>query len=84
LYKHFKMETTIKKWGNSLGIRLPINITKEMKIEDGSKVEIIKKNNKIIISIPEDKIDLDFLISGMSSHDLLDQFEDYPSMGLEE
>jgi antitoxin MazE len=77
------METTIKKWGNSLGIRLPINITKEMKIEDGSKAEISKKNNKIISSIPEDKIDLDFLITGMNSHDLLDQFEDYPSVGME-
>lgn len=84
MYKHIRMETTIKKWGNSLGVRLPLNITREMKIGDGSKVEIIKKNNKIIISIPEDKIDLDFLISGMTSHGLIDQFEDYPSMGLEE
>ena len=78
------MEAIIKKWGNSLGVRLPINMTKEMNIEDGSKIEIIQKNNKIIISVPDSTIDMDFLTSGMTADGVLDQFEDYPSLGLEE
>ena len=78
------MEAIIKKWGNSLGVRLPINMTKEMNIEDGSKIEIMQKNNKIIISVPDSTIDMDFLTSGMTVDGVLEQFEDYPSLGLEE
>ncbi len=43
------MEAVIKKWGNSLGIRIPNLIVKEMSLKDGSFVNIDGNENQIII-----------------------------------
>lgn len=43
------MEATIKKWGNSLGIRFPKIYAKEAGITNGSKVEISIEDGKVII-----------------------------------
>jgi antitoxin MazE len=43
------MKTVIKKWGNSLGIRIPSLLIKELSLEDGSFVNIKRKGKKIII-----------------------------------
>ena len=43
------MEAVVKKWGNSLGIRIPNLIAKEMFLKDGSSVDIIDKGNEIIL-----------------------------------
>jgi antitoxin MazE len=42
------METVIKKWGNSLGIRIPNLIVREFSLKDGSFVEIKDMGNEII------------------------------------
>lgn len=47
------MSTTIQKWGNSLGIRIPQNITKEYGFNHGTKVEILKTREGIIIRLAE-------------------------------
>jgi antitoxin MazE len=44
------MEIVVKKWGNSLGIRIPNIIAKELSLKDGSSVEIEDINGQIIIS----------------------------------
>lgn len=43
------METIVKKWGNSLGIRIPKHIAKELSLKDGSSVDIEDKEGEIII-----------------------------------
>ncbi len=43
------MESTIQKWGNSLGIRIPKLFAKQLDLNDGSHVEVIQEGNKIII-----------------------------------
>jgi antitoxin MazE len=44
------MKTTIQKWGNSLAIRIPKNITKETKVSEGSNINIITENGKKILN----------------------------------
>lgn len=44
------MKTVIKKWGNSLGVRIPSLIAQELHLEDGSQVEIARKDDGILIS----------------------------------
>jgi len=44
------MEAVVKKWGNSLGIRIPNFIARELSLEDGSFVKINEKDNEIIIT----------------------------------
>jgi len=43
------MQGTIQKWGNSLGIRIPSFIAKDLALKNGSSVEIIEEDDKIII-----------------------------------
>ncbi len=48
------MKITIKKWGNSLGIRIPAMYTQEMNLNEGSVVNLSRIDDGIII-IPEKK-----------------------------
>jgi len=43
------MQATIQKWGNSLGIRIPGYIAKDLSLKNGSSVEILEEDNRIII-----------------------------------
>ena len=43
------MTTTISKWGNSQGVRLPKNIVKKLHLAIGDAVNIIVENNRVIM-----------------------------------
>ena len=43
------MTTTIQKWGNSQGVRLPKPILDELRLQENDKVEIVAGNDSIII-----------------------------------
>ena len=44
-----KMQTIIKKWGNSLALRIPVSITRETGLSDGSVVNIQMVEDSIVI-----------------------------------
>lgn len=49
-------QTKIKKWGNSFGVRLPINFINQKGITDGTPVQLSQNNNSIKIQFfPKDK-----------------------------
>lgn len=50
------MEIQVKKWGNSLGIRIPQAIANQINIQDGSKINLVLENNKIELKpiVPEE------------------------------
>ena len=39
----------LSKWGNSLAIRIPIKIAQELDLSENSTLEILAKDDKIII-----------------------------------
>jgi len=43
------METRIQKWGNSLGVRLPKELTKEVNFAEGVCVDVEKEKMGILI-----------------------------------
>jgi len=43
------MEAVVKKWGNSLGIRIPNLIVRELSLKDGSFVDITDNGDEIVI-----------------------------------
>lgn len=63
------METLIKKWGNSLGIRIPKFIVKEFSLKDGSTVEIEDKEDQIII-YPKRKRNLNDLLQKIDKNNI--------------
>jgi antitoxin MazE len=44
------MKATIHKWGNSLAVRIPKNITKDTGVSEGSNIDIIVENGNIVLS----------------------------------
>jgi antitoxin MazE len=44
------MKATVQKWGNSLAIRIPKNISKDTGVSEGSNMDIIVENGNIILS----------------------------------
>ena len=43
------MEVTVQKWGNSLGIRIPNLIVRELSLKNGSVVDINDNGSEIVI-----------------------------------
>ena len=75
------MQATLSKWGNSVGIRIPNLILKDLQLEEGSEVLIEEENNKIIISPKGPK--LEDLISLINSDNLHQEIDSGFSVGNE-
>ncbi len=63
------METKIQKWGNSLGIRIPMNIINDLSLKNGSTVDITENNEAIIIR-PKKNYNLNELIEEISENNI--------------
>ncbi|MEI7719605.1 MAG: AbrB/MazE/SpoVT family DNA-binding domain-containing protein [bacterium] len=57
------MTTTIRKWGNSLGLRIPQDIAEGTGISEGKEVVFIKNKGGLSIQpVTEPKVSLDALL----------------------
>ena len=63
------MDTVIRKWGNSAGVRLPARVMKEARIGIDQSVRVVARGRKIIIE-PAGQYDLDTLLSGITKRNL--------------
>ena len=76
----FTMTTKITPWGNSLGIRIPKYLAKELNLLAGSEVKLLSHGNHITITLAKErKAKLRELLSGVTEenrHKL--QFDDSP------
>jgi len=43
------MTTTISRWGNSQGLRLPKSVVKDLNLSIGDELKIITENGKVIL-----------------------------------
>lgn len=61
----FMTATTVQKWGNSLGVRIPKDIADKIKIHQGSEIEMSLKEDKIILmpKKPQIRYSLDDLLA---------------------
>lgn len=68
------MEAHIQKWGNSLGLRIPMQLAKQLKLHQGSPVTIEIEDDRMVIQSP--KYDLDTMVAGITQtnrhHQILD------------
>ncbi len=76
------MQTVVQKWGNSLGIRIPNFYVKEFHLKNGSQVDVIEEEGKLIIK-PQ-KLTLEILLSGITDDNMHDAIETGSSVGKEE
>ena len=69
------MEARLQKWGNSDGIRIPSSFLKSLNLKTNDKVELIQKDDKIIISKPvKEKISLEERFANYNGDNLAKDF----------
>jgi antitoxin MazE len=76
------MEAVIRKWGNSLGIRIPNLIVRELSLKEGSFVDIKDMGNEIIIK-PKEKNKLSEMISAINEQNIHREIETNGPVGKE-
>ncbi|GHV95605.1 multidrug transporter MatE [Spirochaetia bacterium] len=76
------MEAVVKKWGNSLGIRIPNLIVRDLSLKDGSFVDIKDTGNEIIIK-PKEKTRLSNMLSRINGENLHEEVETAGPIGKE-
>ena len=76
------MQTVVQKWGNSLGIRIPSLYVKEFDLKNGSSVEIVEEEGKLVIK--PGKVTLEQLLSQVTEESIHESWETGPSVGKEE
>ncbi len=65
------MQLAVRKWGNSLAVRIPKTIATESKIGEGSIVEIhLRKGSVIITPVRERDYSLDELLAGVTDENI--------------
>lgn len=78
------MQTKIKKWGNSLALRIPKSFALSAKLRQDELVDISIDKEKIIITlIGEKEYSLDELLEGVSADNLHGEFDTGVPVGKE-
>ena len=76
------MRTHIRKWGNSLALRIPLQFSKHFHLEEGATVDISLKNDHLLIK-PQ-KETLQHLLSQITADNIHGEvFEDDTPQGQE-
>ena len=76
------MEAIVKKWGNSLGIRIPNHIVRGLSLKDGSCVDINDRGQEIIIK-PIKKNSLSEMLSKINKQNIHDEINTGKPVGKE-
>jgi antitoxin MazE len=78
------MQTKIKKWGNSLALRIPKSFALDANLRQDELVDIsIDKERIIITPIGEKEYSLDELLAGVSEDNLHGEFDTGVPVGKE-
>ena len=77
------MQIILKKWGNSLALRVPKDIAKSLNVKENSAFEVSIENGKLIAK-PVRKINLEELVSQINEDNLHKEINTGGSVGNEE
>ena len=79
------MEAKVRKWGNSLAVRIPIGIVRSAKLKEGSDLEIAEADGCIILKpLNKTEYDLDALLSQITEENIHEEIESGGPVGREE
>lgn len=78
------METTIKKWGNSLALRIPKALAEEAGLHYDLSVELSLLDGKLVIApIEQPKLDLEAMLDQITEDNLHAEVDLGPAVGQE-
>lgn len=77
------MQLAIKKWGNSVGVRIPAPILATLQLQAENLVDIRAENGKIIIEPIRQEYSLEQLLSGITAENLHQEIGSGEAVGKE-
>jgi antitoxin MazE len=78
------MNTHFSKWGNSVALRIPAAVAKELDVTDGRAAEITVKDGSLVVTpVPGPVYTLDSLLAGMTPENVHDEFATNSAVGNE-
>ncbi len=77
------METKVQKWGNSLAVRIPNSYAKDIDLKQGSLINILMDNDRIIIKPKRKKAELSDLLSQITDENIHEEVETGENVGKE-
>jgi antitoxin MazE len=76
------METKIKKWGNSLALRIPKPLALEVGIEEDSPVELFLRDGMLVIEpIAGEELELETLLAHVTKSNVHHEVDTGPAVG---
>lgn len=76
------MRTKIVKWGNSLGLRIPKSFAAEVRVREGSTVDLSLEDGQLVIRVPtETEYVLDELLAGVTAANLHTEVDSGDAVG---
>lgn len=78
------MRAEVKKWGNSLALRIPKALAEEVGLESGSRVELIAENGRLhVISVKRPRYTLEELVAQITPDNRHGEIDIGPAVGKE-
>lgn len=77
------MKTCLKKWGNSLALRIPKSFASHVGLEPDATVELSLEEGKIIIAPATPSFKLEDLLAGITKLNLHGETDTGPAVGKE-
>jgi len=78
------MKTKIKKWGNSLAIRIPKSFAEEMSLDEGSSVDLSLNDNELVLRSTEKRYNLRELVRQINKSNRQEEADFGEPVGREE
>lgn len=69
------MDASIRRWGNSLAVRVPRSFAETLGLEDGSVVDLTMTDGRLVISPKRPKYALDDLLVGVARENSQPDFD---------
>ncbi|MBD3370025.1 AbrB/MazE/SpoVT family DNA-binding domain-containing protein [Candidatus Fermentibacteria bacterium] len=78
------MKTTVKKWGNSLALRIPKAISEDLNIEYNTEVEVMVKDGCLILRPRKANYSLEAMLAKITAENIHEEIDTGDRQGREE
>lgn len=76
------MRTKIVKWGNSLGLRIPKSFAEEVRVAEGSVVDLSMEDGNLVIKVTKtDEVDLEDLLDRITHENIHGEIDTGDAVG---
>jgi antitoxin MazE len=76
------MHAQIKKWGNSLALRIPKSLAEQLDIQTDTDVEIAVEDGQLVVKLlPQPKLTLEELLSQITAENMHEEVETGTAVG---